>query len=57
MTCVFSGRPVCAKYARASFTAVSMTSPPPDPKKTFDPGVGASAATRSASSIAGSFAL
>ena len=41
-------RRVSWKCARASFAAVSIASPPPEPRKTRAPGIGASAASRSA---------
>ena len=44
-----SGFPTATQYARASFAAVSIDSPPPEVKKTFAPATGTSEATRAAS--------
>ena len=48
-----SPRPVSTQYRSASLPAVSMDSPPPLVKNTFEARVGASSATRVASSSVG----
>ena len=49
MTIVFDSCPVSRQYRRASLTAVSTESEPPEVKKILLPATGAIAASRSAS--------
>ena len=52
ITLYLLGLPISLKYCLATFHAVSTDSPPPEEKNTLFRSPGASAANRSASSIA-----